>query len=57
MSSQWSSARFPQVEPALRRLTAQHREIEDDLPIYILKADNWMERDEGQPGFKELFPE
>src|SRR4051794_11373966 len=37
MAGKWASEMFPQVEPALRRLTQQHRELEDE-PLHLAIA-------------------
>ena len=34
MAGSWTSARFPQFEAAIRRLTEQHRELEDE-PLHL----------------------
>ena len=34
MAGTWTSERFPQFEPAVRRLTEQHRELEDE-PLHL----------------------
>jgi len=34
MAGTWTSERFPQFEPAIRRLTEQHRELEDE-PLHL----------------------
>src|SRR5438128_11651738 len=34
MTTKWTSERFPQFEPAIRRLTEQHRELEDE-PLHL----------------------
>ena len=31
MPGEWISEKFPQFEPAIRQLTEQHRELEDEL--------------------------
>ena len=37
MAGTWISERFPQLEPALRQLTEQHRELEDE-PLHLALA-------------------
>jgi hypothetical protein len=34
MAGSWTADRFPQFEPAIRRLTEQHRELEDE-PLHL----------------------
>jgi hypothetical protein len=37
MAGAWTSERFPQFEPAIRRLTEQHRELKDE-PLHLAIA-------------------
>src|SRR5437899_3790476 len=37
MAGTWTADRFPQFEPAIRRLTEQHRELEDE-PLHLALA-------------------
>jgi hypothetical protein len=37
MAGTWTSERFPQFEPAIRRLTEQHRELKDE-PLHLALA-------------------
>ena len=60
MAGTWTSERFPQFEPAIRRLTQQHRELEDE-PLHLALA--YLPRRHGQeihqfcqrPGFTSFF--
>ena len=37
MAGEWTTERFPRFEPAIRRLTEQHRELEDE-PLHLAIA-------------------
>jgi hypothetical protein len=44
MAESWTSDGFPQFEQAIRRLTEQHRELEDE-PLHLAVSDSPAERD------------
>lgn len=52
MAGTWTSERFPQFEPAIRRLTEQHRELEDE-PLHL--ALGYLPRRKGQEVYDGIF--
>jgi hypothetical protein len=45
MAGSWTSERFPQFEEAIRRLTEQHRELEDE-PLHLALSYRPAQRDQ-----------
>src|SRR5437868_3177104 len=52
MAGEWTSERFPQFEPAIRRLTEQHRALEDE-PLHLALA--YLPRRNGQEVYQGIF--
>jgi len=52
MAGEWTSERFPQFEPAIRRLTEQHRELEDE-PLHLALA--YLPRRLGREVYESIF--
>jgi hypothetical protein len=52
MARTWTSERFPQFESAIRRLTEQHRELEDE-PLHLALA--YLPRRNGQRVYEGIF--
>ncbi|HWG45361.1 MAG TPA: hypothetical protein VN688_21540 [Gemmataceae bacterium] len=52
MAGEWISERFPQFEAAIRRLTEQHRELEDE-PLHLALA--YLPRRDGREVDRGIF--
>jgi hypothetical protein len=52
MAGEWTSERFPLFEPAIRRLTEQHRELEDE-PLHLALA--YLPRRNGREVSRGVF--
>src|SRR5438132_7835308 len=52
MAGKWTSERFPHFESAIRRLTDQHRELEDE-PLHLALA--YLPRRNGQEVVQGIF--
>src|SRR5438128_11870189 len=52
MAGTWTSERFPQFEPAIRRLTEQHRELKDE-PLHLAVA--YLPRRNGREVQQDIF--
>src|SRR5947209_48799 len=52
MAGEWTSERFPHFEPAIRRLTEQHGELEDE-PLHLALA--YLPRRNGREVHQGIF--
>ena len=52
MPGEWISEKFPQFEPAIRQLTEQHRELEDE-PLHLALA--YLPRRNGREEGQDIF--